>query len=100
MPEQKSEELSCVLRTLTICDGQEVIAAAPRRRTEECYCALLAAALRVDDSASAGEWRTVRARAVARASDTMRVVSQRERFRGPQEGTAAAVAVSSQQPAF
>lgn len=88
MPGQEQEH-SCVLRTLTICDGQELTSSDARLRTERCYCALLAEALAQGRELSAQEWRSIRARAVARSSDTRRRMEQRERIRGGPAGAPA-----------
>lgn len=77
-----------MLRTLTICDGQVVTSSDARLRTEQCYCSLLADALAEGRELSAQEWRSIRARAVARASDTRRRMEQRDRFRGVSSGAA------------
>ena len=70
-----SEELSCLLRRLTLCDGQHVVAVSSRTPERWCYCERLEQALDRSDDQAASEARSDRARAVAQSD---RLISLRD----------------------
>lgn len=77
----KSEERSCALRALTLCDGQTAVRPTPRADRGPCYC------IAIDEAAGAG-WeepasaaRAERARVVARSDSLGRLLEFRERWR-------------------
>lgn len=74
-----SEELSCALRALSLCDGQEVVdyrrALGPRCG---CYCWLLDGARDLELPTIAQTLRTDRARTVARSSELERTVTRHQ----------------------
>lgn len=72
------EEPSCLLRRLTLCDGQ-VVADVGRAPAVSCWCARLERALEAGDALEGSSLRHARARSVARAEETLRVLRARER---------------------
>ncbi len=75
----KDEELTCALRALTLCDGQEAATVSPRAVGVRCYCAALADVGLVDEL-ERQRTRIERARVVARSSEVQRLMEQRQRW--------------------
>lgn len=73
------QEHSCLLAQAHLCDGHQVLTQRPGL-TDPCWCGLLSSQRRLGDEQGASATQTARARAVARAQETVRVVEQRRRF--------------------
>lgn len=75
------EEHACVLRTLTLCDGESAPQLGPRAREQTaCYCAQLAECLANDWQALASAVRTERARVIAQGEELRRVRDRHRRL--------------------
>jgi hypothetical protein len=68
----EEQEHSCLLRRLTLCDGQSAAQPPPRMDDAPCYCLGVARALAAELEEEASEMRTARARVVARADEVER----------------------------
>ena len=71
------EEPTCVLRTLTLCDGHLVADVPPRTGDVPCYCRGLSAPGASCGNERAQTLRTARARVVARAAEAERIRARR-----------------------
>ena len=78
------DKLSCLLRRLTVCDGQRVVSDSLRAHEDpRCYCAALAAIEHGDHRRSALSW--ARARDVTRAARLQRAMELRQRLEMPRD---------------
>lgn len=78
------EEPSCLLRRLTLCDGQEAVQLGPRaHQRTKCYCEALAAAIDGGWPAIASAVRTERARVIAQSDELRRVRERHDRWTRP-----------------
>lgn len=71
--------LVCLLRRLNICDGFAV-EEPEQRRQGSCFCVAIAVADDLGHDVIGSDFRHARARAVARADETLRLLEQRARI--------------------
>jgi len=78
----KSQEPSCALRALTLCDGQSSYEWRARMRPTPCYCRELLTTTPGHRDSRRQELLTDRARVVARSDDLLAILEFRKRY-GP-----------------
>jgi len=72
------EEHSCLLRRLTLCDGERSVQPTARANPCGCYCAAVDELQAQGDDLGASEHRAARARVVARAATLERIMRFRQ----------------------
>lgn len=80
MTEQGPEQHECLLRRLTLCDGETCVDPSPRARPCGCYCETIVASSAMGDLHALAHARHGRALVVARSTALMRTVEARRRL--------------------